>query len=130
MRLATPLATLLLAAALLAGCGGSSSTSGGSVPTEATRGGAATGPAGASARSCESGAGDADDLLAAGVSCARARQVLYGWQRAGSCAPPAGASRSSCASGPYRCLGTRTDRGIAVSCSRPGESIGFVAEPR
>ncbi len=131
MRLAIPLAMLALAAVLLAGCGSSSSPSGGSTQTQSTgaaQGGSSTAPPGASAQSCKTGASDAEGLLAVGVSCDRARGVMHGWQRAGSCAPPAGASRSSCTSGPYRCLGARTDRGIAVSCARPGESIGFIAK--
>jgi hypothetical protein len=25
----------------------------------------------------------------------------------------------------YRCIGTATDRGLAVSCSRPGRAVAF-----
>jgi hypothetical protein len=52
---------------------------------------------------------------------------MYGWQRQRSCAKPSAASRTSCLTRSYRCLSARTDRGIAVSCSRPGQSIAFVA---
>jgi hypothetical protein len=132
MRLATPLAIAVLAAALLAGCGGgSSSSSGGSTQTGSTapaKAGASGGPIGASARSCDTHAVDAGSLRAVGVSCGEARRVMYGWQRASSCASPSGASRSSCSTGSYRCLGARTDRGVAVSCSRPGRSVAFIAK--
>jgi hypothetical protein len=119
MRLAVPLVALALAAASLAGCGSSSDTTGGSS--------AATAPVGASARTCATRAAGAESLRATGVSCGLARRVMYGWQRRGSCAAPAGASRSACTSRSYRCLGARTDRGVAVSCSRRGRSIAFLA---
>jgi hypothetical protein len=127
MRLAIPIAIILLAAALLAGCGGSSSsseTTGSTVPP----GGAATAPAGASARSCETEAVDAEALRATGVSCGDARDVLFAWQRAPACAAEPGASHSACTVDSYRCIGARTDRGLAVSCARAGRSIAFVAE--
>jgi len=135
MRLAIPIATAVLAALLLAGCGGSSSSStGGSTqtgtgaPPQASGAGAPSAPIGASARSCDTGAVDATELRAAGIPCGQARQVMYGWQREPSCAPPPGASRSSCLTRSYRCLGARTDRGLAVSCARPGESVAFVVK--
>jgi hypothetical protein len=28
----------------------------------------------------------------------------------------------------YRCLGAATERGIAVSCARPGSSVAFIAQ--
>jgi hypothetical protein len=117
IRLAAPLALVALSA-LLAGCGGSS-------PDEPAS--TATAPVGAAAKSCETKAVDAEGLRAAGVSCGQARQVMYGWQQRSSCSAPAGASRVSCTSHSYRCLGARTDRGIAVSCARPGRSIAFIA---
>lgn len=84
-------------------------------------------PIGASARSCDAYSTDAGALRATGISCGQARQVMYGWQREPSCATPAGASRSSCLTRSYRCQATRTDRGLAVSCSRKGQSIAFIA---
>ena len=84
MRLAVPLAIAVLAAALLAGCGGSSSSSGGSTQTGSTRaeGHGSSAPVGASARNCDTDATvDVEALRAVGVSCGRARQVMYGWQR-------------------------------------------------
>lgn len=129
MRLATPLAIVALAAALLSGCGGSSSdesSSSESAPPAST----STAPIGASAKSCDSYAVDAEALRATNVPCDQARQVMYGWQRDPACAKPAGASRTSCLTRSYRCLGARTDRGLAVSCSRAGESIAFVVGKR
>ncbi len=133
MRLAIPLATVALATVLLSGCGDSSSSdSGGSTTaTESTKSPPAstsTAPIGASARSCDSYAVDAEALRAAGLSCKEARQVMYGWQRQPACSRPVGASRTSCLTRSYRCLGARTDRGIAVSCARAGESIAFIAK--
>lgn len=119
-RLAAPLLVFVLAAVLVAGCGGSSPET-----TNTT-----SAPVGAAAQSCETQAAGAEGLRATGVSCQRARQVMYGWRRQGSCFSPPGASRVSCTTRSYRCLGARTDRGTAVSCSRPGRSIAFVVKRR
>ncbi|MDX6626965.1 MAG: hypothetical protein QOE56_1954 [Solirubrobacterales bacterium] len=119
MRLAVPIALVIVAAALLAGCGGSS---------DSTSGGSTTAPAGAAATSCETGAVDAKALRATAVSCGEARQALFAWQRAADCAGSPGASHSACTVRSYRCIGTRTDRGLAVSCARPGRSIAFIAK--
>lgn len=126
-RLAASLLPVALAAALAVGCGGSSgggSTAGETNPSP-TRG--STAPIGAAAKSCDSHATDAEALRATGISCDQARQVMDGWQREVSCAPSAGASRGSCLARSYRCQATRTDRGLAVSCSRAGQSIAFIA---
>lgn len=128
-RLVSPLVVVALAAVLAAGCGGSSVETDGSstgTVTEVTPGRA---PIGASTKSCDAYATDAEGLRATGIACDQARQVLYGWQREPSCALPGGASRSSCSIGSYRCQAVRSDRGLAVSCSRPGKSIAFIAKP-
>jgi hypothetical protein len=134
MRLATPLAIVALAAALLSGCGGSSSSStGGSTqtgtgaPSQTSGAGTPSAPVGASARECATHAANAAGLRAVGVSCGAARKVMYGWQLLGACAPPSAASRTSCTVRSFRCLSGGTDRGVVVGCSRPGESIAFVA---
>jgi hypothetical protein len=130
MRLAVPLAIAVLAATLLAGCGGSSSSSGESTQTGSTAPtGTSSGPVGASARDCDTGTVDVEALRVVGVSCGRARQVMYGWQRTSSCAAPTDASRTSCTARSYRCLSARTSRGLVVGCSLPGESIAFVVKP-
>jgi hypothetical protein len=128
-RLAALLVLLALAAASLAGCGGSSPSHGRPQRATRTAPNAATpsAPPGATAKSCEAHAVDVEGLRATGISCDQARQVLYGWQREGSCTKPSGASRTSCLTHSYRCLGARGGRGIAVSCSRAGQSIAFVA---
>jgi hypothetical protein len=127
MRLAAAITLAVLAAALAAGCGGSSSGDDSSGGATAPVGGAATAPAGASAASCETDAVDAEALRATAVSCGEARGVLLAWQQASGCAAAVGASRSACTVRSYRCIGARSDRGLVVSCARPGHSIAFIA---
>jgi uncharacterized protein YceK len=132
MRLAVPLTIVVLAAALLSGCGGSSSSDDGSQGGSAgSATGASKAPLNAAAKSCDTNAGGVEKLLATGISCAQARRVMLRWQRSHACSSaPAGASRSSCTARSYRCLGASTDRGVAVSCARAGESIAFIAKRR
>jgi hypothetical protein len=120
MRLAAPIAIAALAAALLGGCGGGSGE--GSTGT-----GGATAPIGATAHSCETRAVDAQGLRATGISCAQARQVMFGWQRDSDCVATGSASHSACTRRSYRCIATKTERGLAVSCSRSGGSVAFTA---
>ncbi len=128
-RRLAPLALLALAVALPAGCGDASSeeesTPGGSRQTETAP--ARTAPVGALAKSCDAYSADAGALRATGIPCDQARRVMYGWQRERSCSLPAGPSRGSCLARSYHCLATRTDRGVAVSCARAGQSIAFRA---
>jgi hypothetical protein len=114
-RPAAALVLLLVVTALAGGCGGDSGSTGGE----------AEGPAGASARECESLATDATDLRATAMGCGAARQVMLSWQRTSGCSAAAGASRSSCTVRGYRCFATRTQRGLSVGCSRPGRSLAF-----
>jgi len=116
-----PFAILALAAALLAGCGGSSET--GTEP--ASRADAPTAPAGASARSCAAGSAGVEDLRATNVGCAEARRVASGWGRARECDKHGTGSRNPCSLHSYRCLATATDRGWSVSCAKSGRSIAF-----
>lgn len=130
MRIAVPFATVVLTAALLAGCGGSDD--GSSEPsTEATPPAqGSTAPAGASAQDCKGGAGAQVKLRATGIPCPVAMDLVKAWEQGESCAPAAGASRSACEIvGGYRCLSVVTDRGVSVSCARPGRSIAFTAKP-
>ena len=119
-----PLAVAVLAAALLGGCGDSSSNQG---ATQTEKAQTDTAPAGAAARSCEAHSADAAALRATEIPCDQARQAMHDWQREPSCPLPAGASRGSCLTRSYRCLATRTARGVAVSCSRAGQSVAFTA---
>jgi hypothetical protein len=96
MRIAAP-AVVLVALALLAGCG----DSGGG--TTGTDGNAAVDPAGAPAR-----------------------ETRAAFLAEPSCKRPPGASRWGCSVDSYRCQGVVTDRGWSVSCSQPGRSVSFV----
>jgi hypothetical protein len=128
MRFAAPLAIAALAAALAAGCGGSSQEQSTNPTGAEPPASQPTAPAGATAQSCETEAVDAKALRATGISCGEARQLMFSWQRSAACATPSGASRSACSTGSYRCLATETARGVAVSCARPGRSIAFIAK--
>lgn len=125
MRLAPPLAILFLAAALLAGCGGSGSDSTAQKQPQAR---AQNAPAGATARSCKKvELKNAEKLRATNISCAEARDLVTSWQKSVACSPPNGASRSSCElKGSYRCLSANTGRGLSVSCAQRGRSVAFI----
>lgn len=122
MRLAAPLALLLLAAAIVAGCGGSSDeTSSGS--TAEPKAGTSTAPQGASARACALNTGGIEGLRVTKVSCGKAEEVALAWRGAKQCAKAG--SRSGCSVKSYRCVATATGRGWSVSCAKQGESIAF-----
>ncbi|HEY5815579.1 MAG TPA: hypothetical protein VIS95_04480 [Solirubrobacterales bacterium] len=125
-------AALLILAATAAGCGdsdggGYGGDAGGQAPTAT----ATTPPAppGASARDCgETTVAGTEGLRVTGVGCDVGRGVVATWMNAPGCIPDGGASRSSCTvHRDYRCLAAATDRGLAVSCARPGSSIAFFA---
>ena len=130
MRFVLPLAIVALALALLSGCGssGDGGDSGSSTAT-APRAGGQQAPAGASAHECADGADGATALRATGVSCEQAKALVTAWAEDRGCAPGDGASRSSCRlEGDYDCLAAMTDRGLAVSCARPGHSVAFTVK--
>ncbi|HEV7770582.1 MAG TPA: hypothetical protein VGO66_07985 [Solirubrobacterales bacterium] len=130
MRLASALAIIALAAAM-AGCDSSSDEGTQTNPGPAAqppRASGAEAPVGAAAKSCDTHAVDAKALRVTAVSCGEGRRVMFAWQRAESCGLIDGASRGSCAVRSYRCLAARTDRGISVSCARPGHSVAFIAK--
>ena len=124
MRLATPLAVLVLAAGLLAGCGGNSSESTG---TGSSSSGTqtSTAPAGASVRACPLNIAGTQRLRATGVSCSEAQRVAFTWWGSAGCGADPRASHSACRVRRYRCIGTTTGRGLAVSCARAGRAVGF-----
>lgn len=129
MRIALPLATVVLTAALLASYGdsGDANSEPSTQATPQVKGAAA--PAGASAQECKGGAGVKVKLRATGIPCSVALELVEAWEQGESCPPAAGASRSSCEiPGGYRCLSVVTDRGVSVSCARPGHSIAFTAQ--
>ncbi len=111
------LAVAALLALLVAGCGGGSSST--SAPSRSAPPG---GPAGSKVTACKG----ADGLRATAVECASARKVMSGWRSAKSCALAKGESRGACSVGGFRCQSVRTDKGVSVSCARPGEAIAFV----
>jgi hypothetical protein len=124
MRLALPLT--ILALALLSGCGGSDDGEVSGVSTQPTPQAKGAGaPPGAAAHECE---GDGD-LRATGLGCKEARSLMASWARTKGCAPSGGDSRSACSlAGSYRCLSVVTERGISVSCAKPGRSVAFTAK--
>lgn len=125
MRRLAAVATLLLAASLLAGCGGSAGeTRPGKAGSPSPR--AATGPPSAATRNCAAGSKGFEELRAVGVGCPEARLVAAAWTRRRAC-DPHGLSRRGCSIGSYRCSVVVTDRGLAGGCSRPHRSISFIA---
>jgi hypothetical protein len=129
------LSALLVVAALAAATSGCGSSDGGSGygsrdSTEDSPTATATtpdAPPGASARTCDSGVPGTEEVRVTGIGCDAGLRVVAAWAAEPSCSTPAGGSRFSCSvSDSYRCLGTSTDRGIAVSCARPGASVAFI----
>jgi hypothetical protein len=118
MRLALPLAIAALLAGLLAGCGGSSSTSGTTGGGSSTAAGEA--PAGASPSTCGT-----ESLQVTGVSCGEAKAVLAAWRAAPGCRIAGGASHASCRVQGYLCIAAKQGERAAVSCALPGKSILF-----
>jgi hypothetical protein len=112
--------TVALLAILASGCGSSGTESPGEGSTKAVP------PQGAAVRDCAGTSAGVDALRVSGVGCPTGRNVAASWTAKNDCAPPAGASRTSCTVGDYRCLSTATERGLAVSCARPGRSISFI----
>ncbi|HZO06803.1 MAG TPA: hypothetical protein VFB52_10480 [Solirubrobacterales bacterium] len=122
MRLAIPLTIVAVAAALLSGCGGSDDGDSAASTQAAPKAKGSTAPVGASAHECK-GEGE---LRATGLPCKKARSLMTAWGRTEGCAPIDGASRSACGlSGAYRCLSVVTEKGISVSCAKPGRSLAF-----
>ncbi|HEX4305601.1 MAG TPA: hypothetical protein VHZ54_06180 [Solirubrobacterales bacterium] len=140
MRLSAPLAALLCAALVVAGCGGGGS-SGGSGSTAPSQGAAAKEdagapkkatapnvPAGSKVVACEESAGAVEGLRATAVDCGTADRIMRRWEKHRSCALAGSASRGSCSLGGFRCQAVRASRGLAVSCARPGGDIAFLVK--
>jgi hypothetical protein len=133
-----PALAVCIALALVAAAAGGCGSSGEGFSSEQAKGssGAAgsattsTAPAGASAQACAGAVRGIATLRVAGAGCAVGRGVVASWSNKPACAGSAGASRVSCRVEDYRCLGAAGDRGIAVSCARPGRAISFVAKRR
>jgi hypothetical protein len=132
VRLTTLTAVVLCAALLAAGCGGGGSggsnttapPKGGGTPKKAT---APNAPAGSKVVACKESGSATEGLRATVVDCKTARATMIRWGHTEGCALARGASRGSCALGGFRCQAVRADRGVAVSCARPGGDVAFVA---
>jgi hypothetical protein len=119
--LGTGMLAVALVALLASGCGSSGTNSGeGSTKT--------TAPRGAMALTCAGAPAGVEALRVSGVDCAAGRQVASAWTEKNGCGAVPGASRTSCTAGIYHCLGIATERGLAISCARPGRSISFLAK--
>jgi hypothetical protein len=135
VRLTALAAIATLCAALLsAGCGGggsggSSTTAppggGGGAPKKAT---APNAPAGSKVVACRESAAGMEGLRATAVDCGTARATMLRWHHTESCALAEGASRGSCTLGGFRCQAVKVDRGVAVSCARPGGDVAFLVK--
>ncbi|HEX6687247.1 MAG TPA: hypothetical protein VF085_01120 [Solirubrobacterales bacterium] len=119
------LAFLVVLAAWTSGCGSSDE----SEPTATAT--AQKAPPGATARGCgETTVAGTEGLRVTGIGCDVGRGIVAAWTNRPGCSLGQDASRSSCTvHGDYRCLAAATDRGIAVSCARPGGSAAFLARP-
>jgi hypothetical protein len=117
------LALLVVLAAWATACGSSDE----SEPTATAT--APKAPLGATARSCgETTVAGTEGLRVTGIGCDVGRGIVAAWTRQPGCSLGQDASRSSCTVyDEYRCLAAATDRGIAVSCARPGGSAAFIA---
>ncbi|MGB7587082.1 MAG: hypothetical protein WBM00_00060 [Solirubrobacterales bacterium] len=133
MRLARRLPLpVVLAAILAAGCGSSSGdhsqTTTGTSPERISPTTGTSAPPGASTQSCgNTTVAGTSQLRVTGVGCPIGRGVVANWANDASCT--ADVSRPSCTIyHGYRCIGARTETGIAVSCTQPGRSIAFLAK--
>jgi hypothetical protein len=131
-----PFCALVLLAGVAVGCGSDGSGSGygsrDSTDKPATaRATTPEAPPGATARSCEGATAGIGGLRVTGIGCSAGRDVVAAWVGEPSCTAPVDASRFSCAVGDnYHCIGADAERGIAVSCARPGASASFIAAAR
>jgi len=123
---AISLDTGILAAALVAilasGCGSSGTETSGEGSTKTAA------PPGVAMAACTGTPAGVEALRVSGVDCATERNIVAVWTAKNACSTPASASRTSCTAGAYRCLAITTERGLAVSCARPGRSISFVVK--
>jgi hypothetical protein len=118
-------------AVLLAGCGSDDEDQTTTSATESTATTSASpsaeGPAGAAVQTCVVKSTELEDLRVTGVKCGVGQQVATGWTHVASCAKPQESSRFACSVRGYRCLSATVDRGVAVTCARPGRSVAFIA---
>jgi hypothetical protein len=138
VSVATVLAVLAAAALLVAGCGGSGSEGSSSTAPQggaAQEGGAGEGgakkatapnaPAGSKVIFCSDGA---MQRRATALDCGPARTTMQHWESSHACGLGDGDSRGSCSLGGFRCQEVKVDRGVAVSCAKPGADVAFIAK--
>jgi len=121
-------AALAVGALLLAGCGGGSGSSSSTTPGGANKATAPNAPTGSEVVTCKVGGAEAEELRAAAVDCATARETMLAWASSHACALGKGASRGSCALGEFRCQAVRSGQGVSVACARPGGDISFLSD--
>lgn len=134
MRTVALLPVVAIALVAIAGCGGSSENTAteGASTTETGlgppgSGTTSTAPSGVRTKTCNDDRLDPPEVVVIGGSCGQGKQTVTGWEAKVACYSPAGASRFACTVGKLRCVGTETERGIAVNCSRPELSISFLS---
>jgi hypothetical protein len=132
MRTLALLPVVAIALFAVAGCGGSSdgtSTTSGAETIPGPPGSATSSnaPPGIRTKSCADERLNPPEVVVIGGGCAQGKQTVTGWEAKSACYSPAGASRFACTVGKLRCVGTKTERGIAVNCSRPQLSISFLS---
>jgi hypothetical protein len=115
-------------AVALAGCGSSVESPRGSESTAGTSTPTSTAPEGATVQTCGGAIAGVSQLRASEVGCPVARRIAASWETKRDCEAATGASRTACSIGRYRCLGTATERGLAVSCAAADGSISFVVK--
>jgi hypothetical protein len=123
------LAALFAVGALTVGCGSSNDESDTTTTSEpaATTSTTPAAPPGAMAESCgNTTVAGTSQLRVTGIGCPVGRGVVASWAKSDTCT--ADDSRSACTVRGYRCIGARTDAGLAVSCARPGRSVSFIAK--
>lgn len=127
VSVATVLAVLVAAALFVAGCGGGGSEGSSSTGQEggAKKATAPNAPAGSKVISCSGGA---MQLRATALDCGTARTTMQHWERSHACGLGGGDSRGSCSLGGFRCQAVKVDRGVAVSCAKPGADVAFLAK--
>jgi hypothetical protein len=142
LSVATAFAVLVAAALLVAGCGGSGSegssstapaggaakegpTGGEGAPKKAT---APNAPAGSKVVVCSGGGEESAQLRATAIDCDTARTTMQHWESAEACNLGDDDSRGSCSVGAFRCQAVKVDRGLSVSCAKPGGDVAFIAK--
>jgi hypothetical protein len=130
LSVATAFAVLVAAALLVTGCGGSGSEGSNSTapPGTAKKATAPNAPAGSKVVVCEAGGAGTAQLRATAIDCDTARMTMQQWEGTEACSLGDDDSRGSCSVGAFRCQAVKVDRGLSVSCAKPGGDVAFIAK--